>query len=154
MYSPGSRDQSLLINKLVLLVLVGILGCLVILVVRQKNFMDEREQAVESQDLLARPATSVEPAATIPSPTKYERLARSASFHPTAPSSSYPEPPSNGDATLVEESAEKIPAAPPAAAQPVVAFSGPIPSGDGIAGTVWLRGTPPPEVPIQMDSAC
>src|SRR5262249_29136437 len=152
MSAPNPNKQSLLINKLILLALVSILGCLIVLIVRQKNFMDEREQAARSRSLVEATEPSAEQALIFRSPAYNERLSKPASFQPTPASSSYPALPPGEVTALPEGSSEETRPVPPPVVQPVVALSAPILQSGGIAGTAWLRGTPPPEIPIQMNT--
>ena len=154
MSAPSPQNQSLLINKLTLMVLAGILVCLVVLVVRQRDFMAERDRQDQARASLDRSRAFEESAANA------YNARTSGLFTPprAAPVKSFPavanipSPVESPPAEFVQESAP-----PPVILPPTqVAFVSTIPASQSgeIAGTVWLRGTPPPEVPIQMDRDC
>src|SRR5437870_11355918 len=71
------RGQAVLVNKLILVVLIGILGCLVVLIVRQNNFLAEQEQLAKNPVGHAPSPTLGEPPADQPSLVANGRAAAS-----------------------------------------------------------------------------
>ena len=149
----NAKDQSTLLNKLILVVLVAILGCLVVLIVRQNNFLAEQEQLAKN------------PVGHPPSPTLGEAPANQPSLvanrrpvvsPPTATARAQPTAlvPINDQAPLEPMFLEKTPQFPIPVVEAAIVSPRPVQQGLKIAGVVRLRGTPPPEIPIQMDSIC
>src|SRR5436189_3167423 len=60
------KQQAALVNKMIRVVLIGILGCLVVLIVRQNNFLAEQEQLAKNPVAHAPSPTLGEPPADQP----------------------------------------------------------------------------------------
>jgi hypothetical protein len=151
------KDQSVLVNKLILVVLVGILGCLVILVVRQNDFLTEHQQFAENsphQDWPSAQEDSRDDQRSLIAnrrPAMPFRAATTPSLGtPLAPIAVPVNTEASPSVTLIE-SAPQFPVLP---VETAVVSASQVLQGGEIAGTAWLRGTPPPEIPIQMDAVC
>src|SRR5436190_508382 len=133
------RGQAVLVNKLILVVLIGILGCLVVLVVRQNNFLAEQEQLAKT------------PIGHAPSPTLGELPVdqpsmvanrRDAASLPRATDRAQRTAlvPLNDEAPVEPLLLEK-PQLPARLVETAIVSSGPAGRVGQIAGTVTLRGT-------------
>src|SRR5436309_1919603 len=90
MSAPDPKDQSLLINKLTLVVLVGIFVCLIVLIIRQRDFMAERDQRDKARAALDQLPSLEESAANDAASLRNTRV--TAKFTPprTAPVRTFP----------------------------------------------------------------
>lgn len=151
------KDQSVLVNKLILVVLIGILGCLVILVVRQNDFLTEQQQFTENRLREDWPSAQEDSRADQRSLVANRRAVVPLRVATTRPPEAPLAPIAVQVNTEVPPGVTLIESAPQVAVLPVetavVSASQALPAGE-ITGTVWLRGTPPPEIPIQMDAWC
>src|SRR5437773_12052995 len=147
MSAPSPKDQSLLINKLTLMVLAGIFVCLVVLIVRQRNFMADRDHRSQARAALDQSPALEESAANDGASLKDLRAIRPFKPPSAPPMRSFPAVatvPSQEDSPPFELVRENPP--PVVVPPPVVLVSSTAGlQGGEIAGTVWLRGTPPPE---------
>src|SRR5262245_39758943 len=151
------KDESVLVNKLILVVLVGILGCLVILIVRQNDFLTEQQQFTENRPREDWPSAQENSRADERSlvanrrpPVPFRAATTRSPGTPLAPIAVQVNTEAPPSVTLIE-SAPQFPVLP---VETAVVSASQVVQGGEIAGTVWLRGTPPPEIPIQMDAVC
>jgi len=151
-----STDKTPLVNKLILIVLVLILGCLIILVVQQSS-----KPWNPSESTVSYMADSATPART--ETVSYLPVTNRAITKPKLASNARPGPGRATDRPATEraEPLASIPVGqfddstygysgvPPGALAP--SYGGATTSPAGISGRVWLTGVPPPEIPIHLE---
>jgi len=152
-----SADKTPLVNKLILVVLVLILGCLIILVVQQSSKPWNQPASSDTASKNEDSTTSVqtEPVSylpvtnrTIPKPTFAGVTRPSANRTSYRPAAEAPEPlvlPTIG----LDNSAYGYPGLPAGAL--ASSYGGATAGQAGISGRVWLSGVPPPEIPIRIE---
>lgn len=160
MNPPNQSGGAPLTNKLILLMLTGIFVCLVMLVIRA---FDRPRASAPNVSVSVTSGEGSEPPVEIaatPQPSSYKRLTKPA---PTPVISVTTQPGTTTEAT--EESpasfTQTIVMPPPArslssgrGASAVNVVGGPLSNSSSIVGTVTLRGTPPPEIPINFGPSC
>ena len=152
-------EKTPLVNKLILLVLALILGCLVVLVMQQNAARTARLETPP-------PAENAEqqPASEPPEPVTYLPLTNRFTFRPATNSvrpaigtvnfqSGRAQPETVGSAYL--NPGDSTPAASEAPVTTMASYFSSTPFGSAaIAGRVWLAGTPPPETTLRLDRTC
>jgi len=155
-----SAEKAPLVNKLILLVLVLILGCLAALVVQ-----NSRKESVSPYIEDAVISDTVEPAASPPAnPVHYSPVTNRVVSRSTGPIAPRPaiRAPENPIALPRQEQLDfgghvgspvfVDPHEPGVGIVVPVGEGGPVDAQ--ISGEVWLTGKPPPEIPINFESTC